>query len=319
MKFPRAYSAVFLVGIAAAIGCEGRAPPIEERASCRSPALAEVITEFGDRLQDIALLAPDTLVRQEIREAFTPLVTPSLLAVWLAEPTSAPGREYSSPWPARLEIAAIDSLGPGQCRISADVIYLTSAEVVAGGAAVRIPATLVAQHTDRWRISAYEAEPLSSLPSLPNASPTPDSGAASVPAPESPPANSVEPADSLDREAALEVIRRYFAAISAGNYREAYGLWRGDGSASGQSYEEFAAGFADTEALSPIVGEPGRIEPAAGSRFIEIPVSLRARTSDGGAQHFEGSYIMQRSVVPGSSAQEREWRIARATMRALPN
>ena len=115
-----------------------------------------------------------------------------------------------------------------------------------------------------------------------------------------------------DAQAAAEVLRRYYSAIDAGGYADAYHLWSSNGRASGQTLDEFAAGFADTRSVQLEVGAPGRVEGAAGSRYITIPVVVRAETKSGEAQHFDGSYVLRRSVVDGASQAQREWRISSA-------
>lgn len=110
-------------------------------------------------------------------------------------------------------------------------------------------------------------------------------------------------------EAAVAVIRDYYAAIARGDFARAYAHWAGDGAASGRSFDEFRHGYAGTAGVEVEVGEPGRIEPAAGSRFIQVPVETRATRTDGSVQCFRGTYTLRRSVVTGASAEERRWRI----------
>ena len=117
-----------------------------------------------------------------------------------------------------------------------------------------------------------------------------------------------------DAAAAIETLRRYYAAIEAKQYSDADALWRDDGTASGQSLDEFSAGFAETARVTIEPGTPGRIEGAAGSRFIDIPVAITATTTNGATQRFIGSYMLQRSVVDGATAAQRTWRIYSASI-----
>jgi len=111
-------------------------------------------------------------------------------------------------------------------------------------------------------------------------------------------------------EDAVAVLDRYFSAIGTGDYETAYSLWRNDGEASGQTFEEFVAGFDLTASVSWDIGEPGRIEPGAGQRYIEIPVSITARTSDGESQRFEGTYVLHHTAdIPGATEEQLLWRI----------
>lgn len=122
------------------------------------------------------------------------------------------------------------------------------------------------------------------------------------------------PQDTGSPEAAVAVIRTYYAAISAGHYARAYRYWSGGGAASGQTFEEFRRGFAGTASVRVEVGEPGRIEGAAGSRYIRIPVEVHATTTDGAAQCFRGGYTLRRAVVPGATEEMRRWRISSAEL-----
>lgn len=148
----------------------------------------------------------------------------------------------------------------------------------------------------------------------PDSAPSGDSAAAShaAAASDSPPAP-----DSPDAAAAAAVIRRYYEAINARQFRTAYQLWGERGEASGRSFAEFAAGFAETRRVTVETGEPGRIGAAAGSRYVEIPVVIRAVTADGRQQRFEGSYTLRRAVVDGATAAQRRWHIYTAQVRRI--
>ena len=107
----------------------------------------------------------------------------------------------------------------------------------------------------------------------------------------------------------MAVIRAYYEAIAARDFRRAYLEWDGAGAASGQTFDAFAAGFSNTASVTASVGEPGPIEAAAGSRYVEIPVTIAATTRDGVAQRFHGSYVLRRSEVDGATAEQRRWHI----------
>ncbi len=119
-------------------------------------------------------------------------------------------------------------------------------------------------------------------------------------------------------DAAVQVIRDYFAAINLRNYAGAYALWRGQGQASGVSAERFAQDFANTSGVSVEIGQPGPIDPGAGQRRIDVPVSLIVRNSDGSEQRYRGQYALQRTVVDGASDDLRAWRITSAQLSAAP-
>jgi hypothetical protein len=133
----------------------------------------------------------------------------------------------------------------------------------------------------------------------------------------------VAPAEGIVGEApdepgpgeALAVVRAYYGAINAADYARAHALWATG--ASGQTLDQFAQGFADTASVVVDVESPGRIEGAAGSRYIEVPVAVEARQRDGGVRRFVGAYTLRRSVVDGASEAQRQWRIASADIREV--
>lgn len=126
------------------------------------------------------------------------------------------------------------------------------------------------------------------------------------------------PPDADGVRSAIAVVQEYYSALRAGDYRTAYELWSGNGEASGQSFEEFRDGFADTVSTQiDTGGEPGEIEGAAGSQYVAIPGVITSRTSDGKTQKFWGEYVLRRSMVDGASPEQRSWRIHSAKFRKL--
>lgn len=297
---------LFATLLAACVGDDEPGPQQAPTAACDEPAVEDVVERFGRTLQQVSLLAPDTLREGQMRAHYGPLVTSALLDRWLREPGAAPGRATSSPWPARIEI---DSVAPGAtdaCAVYGGVVYATSADPE-GDVALRAPVTLQVRRNGDWRIADYrEGDPTAGAP---------DGARAGEPAAEQ---QAVEDG-ATDPAAAAAVVQRYYNAIAARDFADAYGLWSGAGAASGQSREEFAAGFADTEFVEVEVGTPSRPEGAAGSVYVEVPVVVRARTFDGRAQRFEGTYTLRRSTVDGATPDQRAWRIHSAALRRRPD
>src|SRR5690606_31577422 len=129
---------------ALAAACGGSDPPPRTDAapSCADGGAAAAVRRLGERMKEVSLLAPDSLVAAGIREAYAPLVTPELLALWLSDPRRAPGREVSSPWPERIDVLSVEAAGEGACRVEGEVVLMTSAEAAGGGEAARSPVTL---------------------------------------------------------------------------------------------------------------------------------------------------------------------------------
>lgn len=111
-----------------------------------------------------------------------------------------------------------------------------------------------------------------------------------------------------------DVVRAYYEAIAAGDHAAAHAMWGDEGRASGLTLEEFRAGFARTDTVFVEPGPPGRVEGAAGSRYVELPVTVQARTIDGRRQCFRGRYVLRRSVVDGATPAQRRWHLYAANI-----
>lgn len=110
------------------------------------------------------------------------------------------------------------------------------------------------------------------------------------------------------RDDPAAVVREYYEAIAARDFERAYRYWL----APAQSLDDFTKGFADTASVEVKTGAPSRIEGAAGSQYVEMPVTISATTKSGEKQRFEGTYTLRRSMVEGG---EKTWRIDRASIR----
>jgi hypothetical protein len=113
---------------------------------------------------------------------------------------------------------------------------------------------------------------------------------------------------------AVAVMRDYYASIDAHDYAHAYVLWSDGGRSSGKTAQQFADGFADTANVSVRLDPPGRIDAAAGSRYIKVPVTITASQRDGSAKRYVGTYTLRRAVVDGATTEQRAWRIASAEL-----
>jgi hypothetical protein len=141
------------------------APEVAMPMTCDTQAARAAVARFGERIQRVSLLAPDSILEASVRENYEPVVTGELLAGWIADPSSAPGREVSSPWPARIDVTSVESAGGGACRVEGTLVYVTSAEVASGVVADRVPVTMQLTEADGWRVSAYEAGERAAVPS----------------------------------------------------------------------------------------------------------------------------------------------------------
>lgn len=261
------------------LSCERQdAPPPPPAAAATPPPSAEaVVRELGRRMQQVSITAPPEAAARAIRETYSGLVHPRLLDAWATSPAEAPGRAVSSPWPERIEITSSSPSGDATV-IRGEVVEMTST-----GEAGRIPVELRLERTEgAWLVTAYEQTRAK---------------------------NAAE-----DPEDAVAVVRDYYDAISARDFDRAYRYWGGAGP-PGQTRESFEAGFADTKAVEVRTGAPSRVEPAAGSRYVEVPVTITATTTSGAVQRFEGTYTVRRSVVDGASPSQRSWHLSNAKIR----
>ncbi len=151
-------------------------------------------------------------------------------------------------------------------------------------------------------------------PLLPDGVPLEPSSAPAMPVDED--AYAIADGEPSTQEA-VDVVREYYAAINGRNYARAFALWADAGRATGQSPEQFANGFSDTEGVSVEVMAPGRVDAAAGSRHVEIPVTLSATQDDGSLRKYVGAYTLRRTVADGATPEQRAWRIASADLREV--
>lgn len=110
---------------------------------------------------------------------------------------------------------------------------------------------------------------------------------------------------------AVAIVHAYYAAIASGQHARAYALWSDGGRSSGQTPEQFAAGFAGTRSVVVRPGEPGAVAGAGDARLVEVPVSVTTTLADGSERRDVGAYVLRRLAGDGAGA----WRITSAELR----
>ncbi|HZD61083.1 MAG TPA: hypothetical protein VE439_11625, partial [Anaerolineae bacterium] len=148
-------SALAIVLIISLSGC----PTVVKRPQPRPKSDTETVTDqveaFGKQLQKVSLLAPKDEVAKSMRDNYGDYVSPNLLAKWMDNPPSAPGRLTSSPWPDRINIQNTKKLSDNAYEVKGEIIYITSVEKTRGGVAARQPITLTVRKIgNRWLIDA---------------------------------------------------------------------------------------------------------------------------------------------------------------------
>lgn len=149
---------------------------------------------------------------------------------------------------------------------------------------------------------------------LPPLEDNPETGLAAAPAPAPPTASAAAPEPGAGPAQAAAAVRGYYDAIRAGDLGRAYAAWSDGGRASGRTPDQFAAAFRDAGIVAVAVGEPSRAEGAAGSQFVEVPVTVTSRDAAGREVRQVGRYVMRSSQVDGAP---RGWYIASAELREL--
>jgi hypothetical protein len=121
-------------------------------------------------------------------------------------------------------------------------------------------------------------------------------------------------------QGAANVVQTYFADLGARNYIGAWGRWADGGRASGAATPDaFKATFAKYAQYDAQIGAPGRIEGAAGSLYVTVPVVIYGRLKTGEEVHEKGEATLRRvNGVPGATPDQRRWHIERIDVKPPP-
>lgn len=261
-----------------------------ESATCGDD-VRRIATQLGGRMRLVSLLAPDSIVKRALADAYGSLVSQPLLDAWQTNPRSAPGREVSNPWPARIDVRSIARDG-ADCRVEGDVVYVTGTDTTRA-----VERRAVSLRVQSGRQPLVDTFRWTETPATP-AAPTRASG----------------DAVSHIRDAA-EVVRQYYQDIQNHDFDAAYARWGDSGRASGKTRDAFAVGFANTASVVATVSDSGSIEGAAGSQFVTVPVRVDATLRNGTPQHFAGTYTLRRVMVDGATPEQKRWHIFKAELR----
>src|SRR5690606_5897910 len=205
------------------------------------------------------------------------------------------------------------------------------------GAASLVALALAGCERDGGAGPAYPSAPApapSSVPEPANVAPTPIAPPADLASrpPVEPPAPgapgglpddrtpvSEAPFTAESAQGAADVLQTYFALIGEQKFTEAYRLWGEDGAASGRSEADFVTGFEAYRTYNAQIGAPGRVEGAAGSLYVEVPVVIYGRRMTGEEVRQHGTAQLRRvHDVPGSTPEQRRWRIVKLDLQPSP-
>jgi hypothetical protein len=167
--------AVLVVAIGLAAYLLTPAPASEPVSNGDEAAIRSLVTEFGSKFKNVALLAPDA--GEQIAREYGPYVSEALILGWQDNLEAAPGRQTSSPWPDRLEAVELKPLavsatgGAKAYQVEGNVIEITSAEAPLSPAGV-YPVTLRVEKVagalpvggQAWQVTGYQAGAYSEIP-----------------------------------------------------------------------------------------------------------------------------------------------------------
>jgi len=120
-----------------------------------------------------------------------------------------------------------------------------------------------------------------------------------------------------NQTSALDTVLSLYDAINRQDYKRAYGYWE----QAPSSYDDFAAGYADTVSAIVTTGTPTDQGAAAGSVYERIPVVVTGTLKDGTVQRVSGCYVGRRSDIPQEGATDpssNPWKIYSGDLKAAP-
>lgn len=127
------------------------------------------------------------------------------------------------------------------------------------------------------------------------------------------------PIDPKSAQGAGQVLQLFGGLLEQRKFAEARRLWSDEGRASGQSEAEFIAAHDRYSEIHSEVGAPGAMEGAAGSSYVDIPFRLYGKLKDGKPFNQVGTVTLRRvNDVPGSTDEQRNWRIYKIDLQPRP-
>jgi hypothetical protein len=115
------------------------------------------------------------------------------------------------------------------------------------------------------------------------------------------------------------VLNSYAALLEQRRFAEAWRLWSDSGRVSQLSEEVFANRYGQYAELHAEIGAPGPMEGAAGSAYVDIPTRLYGQLKGGKPFNSVGTATLRRANdVPGSTEEQRRWRIYQMDMQPPP-
>ncbi len=125
-------------------------------------AIRSRMQEFGTKFKSVSLLAPDAT--KQIADTYGPYASAELIAQWQKDPSLAPGKQTSSPWPERLDVVSVSPEGPDGYLVEANVIEMVNGPSGTEPVGVYAVGMRVEKPADTWIITEFEKGVYSQLP-----------------------------------------------------------------------------------------------------------------------------------------------------------
>lgn len=120
-------------------------------------AVRETVMQFGNKIKNVSLLAEEKMLVDTIKKEYRPFVTNNLLLQWEMNPTLAPGRLTSSPWPEKIEVLTVTPGSNNEYVVKGTIVQVVNGESGQRITTGTIPIQLtVVDGGDGWRIATYE-------------------------------------------------------------------------------------------------------------------------------------------------------------------
>lgn len=152
-----------VVAVVAGLYLWKQTPPQSTVASnADDSAIRSRMQEFGAKFKSVSLLAPDAA--KQIANTYGPYASAELIAQWQKDPSLAPGKQTSSPWPERLDVVSVSPEGPDGYLVEANVIEMVNGPSGLEPIGVYAVGMRVEKPADSWVITEFEKGTYSQLP-----------------------------------------------------------------------------------------------------------------------------------------------------------
>lgn len=131
----------------------------EDQETVNQNQVRNLVVEFGKKLQSVPLAASKEIAAKAITDNYSGFVSAELLDLWQEDPTKAPGRLTSSPWPDRIEIASVTKISENSYEVQGNVIEITSVELINSGLAAQYSVVATIEDINgEWLITNFKNE-----------------------------------------------------------------------------------------------------------------------------------------------------------------